>query len=90
MQIGAGLRAQRQPLVDQRAVQPRVLAGAQDGVEHFERRLIRIAAVRHLVRDHHRAEFAGPRDDDAPRAGLRRLLGVDLRNRLRRACGYAP
>ena len=51
--------AQRQSLVDQRAIQPRALARTQDRVEHLERRLVRVAAVRHLVRDHHRAELAG-------------------------------
>ena len=51
VQIGARARVQGEPLIDERAIQARVLARTQDGIEHLERRLIRIAAVRHLVRD---------------------------------------
>jgi hypothetical protein len=39
-QVGAGAGIQGQPLVDERAVQARILARTQNGVEHVERRLI--------------------------------------------------
>ena len=60
MQIRAGAGVQGKPLIDQGPVQPRILARAQDGIEHVERRLIRIPPVRHLVRNDHRPQFAGP------------------------------